>query len=33
MPARPHYIYNRSLELDLNILFETIFVVLNKKGH
>jgi lipopolysaccharide/colanic/teichoic acid biosynthesis glycosyltransferase len=26
------YIYNRSWGLDLNILFETIFVVLNKKG-
>jgi lipopolysaccharide/colanic/teichoic acid biosynthesis glycosyltransferase len=27
-----YYIYNRSLELDLNIIFETIFAVLNKKG-
>jgi len=27
-----YYIYNRSLELDLSILFETIFVVLKKKG-
>lgn len=27
-----YYIYNRSLALDLNILFETFFVVLAKKG-
>ena len=27
-----YYIYNRSLTLDFNILFETIFVVLGKKG-
>jgi len=27
-----YYIYNRSLVLDFNILFETIFVVLGKKG-
>ena len=27
-----YYIYNRSLSLDFNILFETIFVVLGKKG-
>jgi lipopolysaccharide/colanic/teichoic acid biosynthesis glycosyltransferase len=27
-----YYIFNRSFELDLNILFETIFVVLKKKG-
>lgn len=27
-----YYIYNRSLLLDFNILFETIFVVLGKKG-
>jgi exopolysaccharide biosynthesis polyprenyl glycosylphosphotransferase len=27
-----YYIYNRSLELDLNILLETFFVVLKKKG-
>jgi lipopolysaccharide/colanic/teichoic acid biosynthesis glycosyltransferase len=27
-----YYIYNRSLELDLSILFETVFVVLGKKG-
>jgi len=27
-----YYIYNRSLEMDLNILFETIFAILNKKG-
>jgi exopolysaccharide biosynthesis polyprenyl glycosylphosphotransferase len=27
-----YYIYNRSLELDLNILLETVFVVLRKKG-
>ncbi len=27
-----YYIYNRSLVLDFNILFETIFVVLEKKG-
>jgi exopolysaccharide biosynthesis polyprenyl glycosylphosphotransferase len=27
-----YYIYNRDLSLDLNILFETIFVVLGKKG-
>jgi lipopolysaccharide/colanic/teichoic acid biosynthesis glycosyltransferase len=27
-----YYIYNRSLELDLSILFETVFVVLKKKG-
>ena len=27
-----YYIYNRSITLDLNILFETIFVVLEKKG-
>jgi lipopolysaccharide/colanic/teichoic acid biosynthesis glycosyltransferase len=27
-----YYIYNRSLDLDLGILFETIFVVLKKKG-
>jgi undecaprenyl-phosphate galactose phosphotransferase len=27
-----YYIYNRSFELDLSILFETIFVVLKKKG-
>jgi exopolysaccharide biosynthesis polyprenyl glycosylphosphotransferase len=27
-----YYIYNRSLELDLSILFETGFVVLRKKG-
>jgi lipopolysaccharide/colanic/teichoic acid biosynthesis glycosyltransferase len=27
-----YYIYNRSLGLDLSILFETAFVVLRKKG-
>jgi undecaprenyl-phosphate galactose phosphotransferase len=27
-----YYIYNHSIELDLGILFETIFVMLNKKG-
>lgn len=27
-----YYIYNRSIELDFNILIETIFVVLRKKG-
>ena len=27
-----YYIYNRSLELDFSILFETIFVLLKKKG-
>jgi undecaprenyl-phosphate galactose phosphotransferase len=27
-----YYIFNRSLELDLNILFETIFAVVKKKG-
>ena len=27
-----YYIYNRSIDLDLSILFETIFVVLKKKG-
>ena len=27
-----YYIYNRDLSLDLNILFETIFVVFGKKG-
>jgi len=27
-----YYIYNRSLDLDLSILFETAFVVLRKKG-
>ena len=27
-----YYIYNRDLSLDLNILFETIFVVLGKRG-
>jgi len=27
-----YYIYNRSILLDLNILFETVFVVLGKKG-
>jgi len=27
-----YYIYNRSLLLDFNILFETVFVVLGKKG-
>jgi undecaprenyl-phosphate galactose phosphotransferase len=27
-----YYIYNRSFELDLSILFETLFVVLRKKG-
>jgi len=27
-----YYIYNRSLELDLTILIETVFVVLRKKG-
>ena len=27
-----YYIYNRSMDLDLGILFETIFVVLKKKG-
>ncbi|MCK5591153.1 MAG: sugar transferase, partial [Candidatus Pacebacteria bacterium] len=27
-----YYVYNRSLVLDFNILFETIFVVLGKKG-
>ncbi len=27
-----YYIYNRDLSLDMNILFETIFVVLAKKG-
>ena len=27
-----YYIYNRSFELDLSILFETFFVVLRKKG-
>ena len=28
----PYYIYNRSMDLDLSILFETLFVVLKKKG-
>jgi exopolysaccharide biosynthesis polyprenyl glycosylphosphotransferase len=27
-----YYIYNRSIALDFNILFETVFVVLEKKG-
>jgi exopolysaccharide biosynthesis polyprenyl glycosylphosphotransferase len=27
-----YYIYNRSMELDFNILFETVFVLLKKKG-
>ena len=27
-----YYIYNRSMDLDLSILFETIFVLLKKKG-
>jgi len=27
-----YYIYNRSLELDFNILFETLFVLLKRKG-
>ena len=27
-----YYTYNRSVSLDFNILFETIFVVLGKKG-
>jgi lipopolysaccharide/colanic/teichoic acid biosynthesis glycosyltransferase len=27
-----YYIYNRSLELDFSILFETIFVLLKNKG-
>jgi lipopolysaccharide/colanic/teichoic acid biosynthesis glycosyltransferase len=27
-----YYIYNRSMELDISILFETTFVVLRKKG-
>ena len=27
-----YYIYNRSLALDFSILYETIFVVLGKKG-
>ena len=27
-----YYIYNRSFDLDLDILFETVFVVLKKKG-
>jgi undecaprenyl-phosphate galactose phosphotransferase len=27
-----YYIYNRSMELDISILFETTFVVLKKKG-
>jgi lipopolysaccharide/colanic/teichoic acid biosynthesis glycosyltransferase len=27
-----YYIYNRNFDLDLSILFETIFVVLKKKG-
>jgi lipopolysaccharide/colanic/teichoic acid biosynthesis glycosyltransferase len=27
-----YYIYNRSFQLDLTILFETIFVVIKKKG-
>lgn len=27
-----YYIYNRSLMLDMNILYETVFVVLGKKG-
>ena len=27
-----YYIYNRSMDLDLTILFETLFVVLKKKG-
>jgi len=27
-----YYIYNRSLELDFSILFETVFVLLKKKG-
>ncbi|HSO61402.1 MAG TPA: sugar transferase [Desulfobacterales bacterium] len=27
-----YYIYNRSMDLDLSILFETVFVVLKKKG-
>jgi len=32
MPFDLYYIYNRSMDLDLGILFETIFVVLKKKG-
>ena len=27
-----YYIYNRSFWLDLSILFETVFVVIEKKG-
>jgi undecaprenyl-phosphate galactose phosphotransferase len=27
-----YYVYNRTLLMDLNVLFETVFVVLNKKG-
>jgi len=27
-----YYIYNRSMELDFNILFETVFVLLKRKG-
>jgi lipopolysaccharide/colanic/teichoic acid biosynthesis glycosyltransferase len=27
-----YYIFNRSWELDFSILFETVFVVLKKKG-
>ena len=27
-----YYIYNRSLWLDLNILIETVFVLVEKKG-
>jgi lipopolysaccharide/colanic/teichoic acid biosynthesis glycosyltransferase len=27
-----YYIYNRSMDLDLSILFETIFVVLKERG-
>ena len=27
-----YYIYNRNLIMDFNILYETVFVVLGKKG-
>jgi lipopolysaccharide/colanic/teichoic acid biosynthesis glycosyltransferase len=27
-----YYIYNRNIPMDLNILYETIFVVLEKRG-
>jgi lipopolysaccharide/colanic/teichoic acid biosynthesis glycosyltransferase len=27
-----YYVYNRNLSMDMNILYETIFAVLAKKG-